>query len=92
MRTLVAQLDPADAVLTRDRERLAQIRAQRAAAAQAYFSAQRAGMGSHPPAACLRRGGGGGGARRARRQAISASLLDIGTGTGRMLELLGARP
>src|SRR2546430_3891312 len=35
VRALVARLDPADAVIARDRERLAQVRAARAAAAQA---------------------------------------------------------
>src|SRR5262245_6782528 len=34
---LVARLDPADPVIARDRERLASVRAARAAAAQAYF-------------------------------------------------------
>src|SRR5215468_248404 len=38
-RALLARLDPADPVLTRDRERLAEVRAARAAAAQAYFRA-----------------------------------------------------
>src|SRR5438105_9715866 len=35
---LIARLDPADAVVVRDRERLGEVRAARAAAAQAYFS------------------------------------------------------
>src|SRR3990170_4426743 len=35
--TILARIDPADPVLTRDRERLAEVRAARAAAAQAYF-------------------------------------------------------
>src|SRR5205085_9419633 len=34
---LIARLDPHDAVVARDRERLAQVRAMRAAAAQTYF-------------------------------------------------------
>src|SRR6266849_2202688 len=36
-RELIARLDPADATLARDRERLAAVRAARGAAAQAYF-------------------------------------------------------
>src|SRR5262249_22732141 len=36
-RELIARLDPDDAMLSRDRERLAAVRAQRATAAQNYF-------------------------------------------------------
>src|SRR5215470_7565887 len=36
-RELIARLDPADATVARDRERLAAVRAQRAATAQSYF-------------------------------------------------------
>src|SRR5712671_4243407 len=36
-RELIARLDPADVTVARDRERLAAVRAQRAAAAQSYF-------------------------------------------------------
>src|SRR5919198_557140 len=36
-RTLLMRLDPADPTIARDRERLAAVRAVRAAAAQAYF-------------------------------------------------------
>src|ERR1700751_3844802 len=35
---LIGWLDPADPIIARDRERLAQVRAARASAAQAYFS------------------------------------------------------
>src|SRR6476619_7036397 len=38
-RVLAAQLDPNDPVMARDRERLAQVRAARATAAQGYFRA-----------------------------------------------------
>ena len=41
-RTLVARLDPADPIVARDRERLAAVRAARAAAAQDYFRAHAA--------------------------------------------------
>src|SRR5882724_1798550 len=36
-RALIERLDPADPVISRDRDRLASVRAARAAAAQAYF-------------------------------------------------------
>src|SRR5947208_11357198 len=36
-RELIARLDPADSTIARDRERLTQVRQQRADAAQAYF-------------------------------------------------------
>src|SRR5262245_9868725 len=41
-RSVLARLDPADPVIVRDRERLAAVRAARAAAAQAYFRAHAA--------------------------------------------------
>src|SRR3954464_15193938 len=41
-RPLLYQLDPADPVVARDRERLSDVRAARAAAAQAYFRAHAA--------------------------------------------------
>src|SRR5262245_21554134 len=41
-RGVLARLDPADPVIVRDRERLAAVRAARAAAAQAYFRAHAA--------------------------------------------------
>lgn len=88
-RTLVSQLDPADPVIARDRLRLADVRAARVAAAQTYFAKHAAEWDRirHLHAA-----------DEAVEAAISAaladrpfrSLLDLGTGTGRMLELLGA--
>ena len=87
-RELIARLDPQDATLTRDRERLAAVRAQRAAVAQAYFRRHAAQWDRirelHVADAAV-------------EEAISAalaaapmrSLLDLGTGTGRMLELFG---
>src|SRR6201988_3064794 len=41
-RAVLSRLDPADPVIVRDRERLAAVRAARAAAAQAYFRAHAA--------------------------------------------------
>jgi ubiquinone/menaquinone biosynthesis C-methylase UbiE len=87
-RTLAARLDPADPIITLDRERLAQIRAQRADAAQAYFSAhapewdriRRLHVSDQVVEAAV---------RAALTDRPFRSLLDLGTGTGRMLELLG---
>ncbi len=87
-RVLAAQLDPDDPVMARDRERLAQVRAARATAAQAYFRAHAAEWDR------IRRLHAADAAVEAEIQAVLAdrpfrSLLDLGTGTGRMLELLG---
>ena len=87
-RVLAAQLDPDDAVMTRDRERLAQVRAARATAAQGYFRAHAAEWDR------IRRLHAADAAVEAEIQAVLGdrpfrSLLDLGTGTGRMLELLG---
>jgi ubiquinone/menaquinone biosynthesis C-methylase UbiE/DNA-binding transcriptional ArsR family regulator len=87
-RALIARLDPADPVIARDRERLAAVRAARAAAAQAYFRRHAAEWDRirklHVADASV----------EAAIQAALAdhpfrSLLDLGTGTGRMLELFG---
>jgi len=87
-RILIARLDPGDPVIARDRDRLAAVRAARAAAAQNYFRRHAAEWDSirklHVADAAV-------------EQAIGAvlgaepirSLLDLGTGTGRMLELFG---
>ena len=87
-RGLIARLDPADATVARDRDRLADIRARRAAAAQSYFTAHAAEWDR------IRR-------LHVSDEAVEAavvaamgdrplrSLLDLGTGTGRMLELFG---
>jgi ubiquinone/menaquinone biosynthesis C-methylase UbiE/DNA-binding transcriptional ArsR family regulator len=89
-RALIARIDPADAVLARDRERLAEVRAARAAAAQAYFRVHAAEWDR------IRRLHVSDGAVE---DAVIAALgerpigplLDLGTGTGRMLELLGPK-
>ncbi len=85
---LLERLDPADQTIARDRARLASVRAARAAAAQAYFRAHAAEWDRirelHVADAAV-------------EAAIVAaladkpfrSLLDLGTGTGRMLELFG---
>ena len=85
-----ARLDPDDPIIARDRERLAAVRAARAAAAQNYFRAPCRRMGPHPQAPRRRRSGGSGDPRRDRRDKPIRALLDLGTGTGRMLELFAA--
>lgn len=90
VRLLSDYLDPDDPVLSRDRERLAAVRQARAKAAQDYFSAHAAQWDR------IRK-------LHAADDAVEAaivealgdkpvrSLLDLGTGTGRMLELFGSR-
>jgi len=87
-RTLAALLDPDDRVMVRDRERLAAVRAARATAAQAYFREHAAEWDR------IRRLHAADAAVEAEIQQALAdrpfrSVLDLGTGTGRMLELLG---
>lgn len=88
-RELTQRLDAGDATIARDRERLAAVRAERAAAAQAYFRNHAAEWDR------IRK-------LHVADEAVEAeicaalssapfrSLLDLGTGTGRMLELFGA--
>src|SRR5713101_4485613 len=87
-RALVGRLDPADPVVTRDRERLAEVRAARAAAAQAYFRAHAAEWDRirrlHVADVAVEAA-----IRSALAERPLRSLLDLGTGTGRMLELFG---
>jgi ubiquinone/menaquinone biosynthesis C-methylase UbiE len=87
-RMLAARLDPDDRVMARDRERLAAVRAARATAAQAYFREHAAEWDR------IRRLHAADAAVEAEIQSALTdrpfrSLLDLGTGTGRMLELLG---
>jgi ubiquinone/menaquinone biosynthesis C-methylase UbiE len=87
-RVLIARLDPADPVIARDRDRLAAVRAARAAAAQSYFRRHAAEWDRirklHVADAAV---------EETVRAVLGAqpirSLLDLGTGTGRMLELFG---
>jgi len=89
-RALLARLNPADPTIARDRDRLASVRAARAAAAQAYFRAHAAEWDRirklHVTDEAV---------EEAIRSALSErpfrSLLDLGTGTGRMLELFGTQ-
>jgi ubiquinone/menaquinone biosynthesis C-methylase UbiE/DNA-binding transcriptional ArsR family regulator len=88
IRVLIGRLDERDAVIARDRERLAEVRAARTAAAQAYFKAHAVEWDR------IRALHAADEAVESEVQAALAdkpfrSLLDLGTGTGRMLELLG---
>jgi ubiquinone/menaquinone biosynthesis C-methylase UbiE len=85
---LLERLDPDDQTIARDRARLASVRMARAAAAQAYFRAHAAEWDR------IRK-------LHVADEAVEAaickalagkpfrSLLDLGTGTGRMLEMFG---
>lgn len=88
--TLLALLDTDDDLIRRDRERLAEVRAARAAQAQAYFATHAARWDAirslHVAEA------------RVEQEVCAAladmeidTLLDLGTGTGRMLEILSPR-
>lgn len=87
---VLAGLDPADAALTRDAERLEAVRAERRNAADHYFARNAATWDeirslhvaeAEVEAAILRAAGPGPFQR----------LVDLGTGSGRMLTLLGER-
>ena len=88
-RALLDHLNPADQTIARDRARLASVRQARAAAAQAYFRAHAAEwdrirklhVADEAVEAAI---------RAALADKPFRSLLDLGTGTGRMLELFGA--
>ncbi|WGD31806.1 metalloregulator ArsR/SmtB family transcription factor [Ancylobacter sp. WKF20] len=83
---LLDLLAPDDAILLRDRERLEAVRAARAAQAQAYFRAH-----AHEWDAIRRLHAPEEQVEAAIKSALSGatigSLLDLGTGTGRILEL-----
>jgi ubiquinone/menaquinone biosynthesis C-methylase UbiE/DNA-binding transcriptional ArsR family regulator len=89
-RALVERLDSGDPVLARDRERLLSVRQARADAAQAYFAAHAVEWDRirklHVSDTAV---------EAAIAEALAGSppraLLDLGTGTGRMLELFGPR-
>ena len=86
---LVGALDPADPILARDRERLAGVRAARVKAAQDYFRNHAAEWDR------IRRLHAADDAVEAEIRALLLnrpfrSLLDLGTGTGRILELFSS--
>jgi ubiquinone/menaquinone biosynthesis C-methylase UbiE/DNA-binding transcriptional ArsR family regulator len=86
VRALIARLDPNDPLIARDRERLAAVRAARAAAAQNYFRRHAAEWDRirklHVADAAVEAA-----IRTALGDQPIRTLLDLGTGTGRMLEL-----
>ena len=87
-RALLAHLDPRDQTIARDRERLNSVREARAAAAQAYFRdhavdwdrIRKLHVADEAVEAAI---------MKALADKPFRSLLDLGTGTGRMLELFG---
>src|SRR6185437_10715065 len=87
-RALLDRLDPADQTVIRDRARLTSVRQARAAAAQAYFRAHAAEWDRirklHVTDEAVE-----GAIKAALAEKPFRSLLDLGTGTGRMLELFG---
>ena len=88
--SLATWLDRSDPVLVADRERLAAVRAARADAAQSYFASVAADWHKlrslHVPDAAVEAA-----VERAVGEAPVQALLDLGTGTGRMLERLAPR-
>jgi DNA-binding transcriptional ArsR family regulator len=87
-RELIERLDSSDATIARDRERLAAVRASRASAALDYFNRHAAEWDRirklHVADASVEEA-----IRTALADRPFRSLLDLGTGTGRMLELFG---
>jgi ubiquinone/menaquinone biosynthesis C-methylase UbiE/DNA-binding transcriptional ArsR family regulator len=85
-RALIGRLDGHDPVIARDRERLAAVRHARGAAAQNYFRRHAAEWDRirelHVADAAVEQA-----VRAALADKPIRSLLDLGTGTGRMLEL-----
>jgi ubiquinone/menaquinone biosynthesis C-methylase UbiE len=85
-RTLITRLDTNDPIIARDRERLAAVRSARAAAAQTYFRSHAAEWDRirklHVADAAVEEA-----VRAALADKPIRALLDLGTGTGRMLEL-----
>jgi ubiquinone/menaquinone biosynthesis C-methylase UbiE/DNA-binding transcriptional ArsR family regulator len=85
-RALISRLDANDPIIVRDRERLAAVRAARAAAAQNYFRRHAAEWDRirklHVADAAVEEA-----IRAALADKPIRALLDLGTGTGRMLEL-----
>src|SRR3984885_7889089 len=85
-RALIARLDSADATIVRDRERLTAVRKPRGAAAQTYFRRHAAEWDRirklHVADAAVEDA-----IRTALADKPIRALLDLGTGTGRMLEM-----
>lgn len=85
-RALIARLDMDDALVERDMERLAQVKHQRHARAAAYFSANAASWDRirslHVPEGAVEAA-----LKRIVGKTPFQAMLDVGTGTGRLLEL-----
>jgi ubiquinone/menaquinone biosynthesis C-methylase UbiE/DNA-binding transcriptional ArsR family regulator len=85
---LIERLNPKDSILARDRDRLAAVRAQRAQAAQDYFRAHAAEWDRirklHVTDAAVEAA-----IHDALAERPFRSMLDLGTGTGRILEMFG---
>ena len=88
---LVADVDPAEPAVRRDRERAEALKREREAAAQSYLRQARRRLGSHPRAARRRERSRSGDARGAWQAVRFKLLVDLGTGTGRTLELFADR-
>jgi ubiquinone/menaquinone biosynthesis C-methylase UbiE len=88
VRDFLSKLDATDAIPERDHERLLPVRAARAEAAQAYFRAHAGEWDRirelHVPDEAVEAAIG-----EALLERPFRSLLDLGTGTGRILELMG---
>ncbi len=87
-RAAIALIDPFDPVIVRDRERLAEIRARRAHEAQSFF-ARHAQQWDRLRSLHVAEGAVEAAIRQSFGTVMPRNLLDIGTGTGRMLELFG---
>lgn len=89
-RLLTERLDPTDPIVARDRERLAAVREARAEAAQNYFRTHAAQWDRlrklHAADEAVEQA-----AVAALSEKPFRSLLDLGTGTGRMLEVFGSQ-
>jgi ubiquinone/menaquinone biosynthesis C-methylase UbiE/DNA-binding transcriptional ArsR family regulator len=87
-RSMIGRLNADDPIVVRDRERLAAVRAARGAAAQNYFRRHAAEWDRirslHVPDTAVEEA-----IRAALADRPVRALLDLGTGTGRMLELFG---
>lgn len=87
-RRLIGEIDFGDPVIARDRERLAAVRARRVEAAQDYFRRHAADWdrirGLHTADAAVEAE-----IRKLLENRPFRSLLDLGTGTGRVLEMFG---
>jgi ubiquinone/menaquinone biosynthesis C-methylase UbiE len=87
-RRLIGEIDPADPIIARDRDRLAGVRARRVKAAQDYFRRHAADWdrirGLHTADAAVEAE-----IRKLLTDRPFRSLLDLGTGTGRVLEMFG---